>query len=397
METSKTSGQATAASRSLPQVMRRHPLFFFFLMAYAFSWIVLIPFVLSVWGILPKFFIFTFYLNPFLGPTLAAFIMTGITEGKAGVLRLLHRYIQWRAGWQWYLFILLGIPALLVLAIMVLPGALASFHGLPPLFLVIYPVSFVVTLILGGPLGEEPGWCGFAAPHATVLWFAVENYHPECLVGLLAPATFPDAGAAWRAGYQLRYLPHELPYVRPVGHSHGHHLYVGLQPHRWEPVHRYLAACQRRYLTELGIILSRADRDQYGPVRPHRLGVAALLIVILIRGRLGYQPGQEQPLRHGGSRGAARPLSASPGMSLNRHRTSIEQGMQHNQLHTLLRGMSMLLPQIELLAGLLNRLLQPLNFFVIIQSVGSVNIKAHQVHERLQHRRELARIIGFNQ
>lgn len=28
-------------------------------------------------------------------------------------------------------------------------------------------------------------------------------------------------------------------------------------------------------------------------------GVPALLIVILTRGRLGYQPGQEQPLRTG--------------------------------------------------------------------------------------------------
>src|SRR5947209_6317118 len=92
METSRASAQSTASSRSLRQVMRQHPLFFFFLMAYAFSWIVLIPYVLSVWGIMPKFFSFplgaaAFTLNTFLGPTLAAFIMTVITEGKGGVLR----------------------------------------------------------------------------------------------------------------------------------------------------------------------------------------------------------------------------------------------------------------------------------------------------------------------
>lgn len=115
METSEASGQSTAASRSLRQVMRQHPLFFFFLMAYAFSWVASIPYVLSVWGIMPEFFSFTFILYAFVGPTLAAFIMTSITEWKAGVLRLLHRYVQWRAGWQWYLFTLLGIPALFLL------------------------------------------------------------------------------------------------------------------------------------------------------------------------------------------------------------------------------------------------------------------------------------------
>jgi hypothetical protein len=32
----------------------------------------------------------------FLGPFLAAFIMTGITEGRAGIGRLLRRFVMWR-------------------------------------------------------------------------------------------------------------------------------------------------------------------------------------------------------------------------------------------------------------------------------------------------------------
>jgi hypothetical protein len=35
-------------------------LFFFFFMAYAFSWIILIPYVLSAWGIIAGDFTFTF-------------------------------------------------------------------------------------------------------------------------------------------------------------------------------------------------------------------------------------------------------------------------------------------------------------------------------------------------
>ena len=111
--------------------MRQHPLFFFFLMAYAFSWILLIPSVLSAWGILPGDFTVMFVLHTF-GPALAAILMTGIVEGRAGLLSLRQRIRQWRAGWQWYLFSLVGIPALILFGIVVQPGALASFQGLTP-------------------------------------------------------------------------------------------------------------------------------------------------------------------------------------------------------------------------------------------------------------------------
>ena len=110
METSKASGQSPAASSSLRQVIQQHPLFFFFFMAYAFSWIIALPYVLSSWGILPGDYTMVFALKQWAGPTLAAII-----EGKAGGRRLRNRSKQWRAGWQWYLFILLGIPVLLCL------------------------------------------------------------------------------------------------------------------------------------------------------------------------------------------------------------------------------------------------------------------------------------------
>ena len=147
METSKAPSQSTTASRSLQQVMRKHPLFFFFFIAYAGSWIISIPYVLSVWRILPGDYTIAFILKPWVGPTLAAIIMTSITEGKAGLLRLRHPLKQWRAGWQWYLFILVGIPVLLLLGIILQPGMLASFKGLTPVILVSYPVYFFVVFL----------------------------------------------------------------------------------------------------------------------------------------------------------------------------------------------------------------------------------------------------------
>ena len=155
--------------------MRQHPLFFFFLMAYAFSWIMVIPFILEEWGYLPKAFSYTFILVPFVGPFLAAFSMTRLTEGKEGVLRLRRRMVQTRAGWQWYLFILLGIPALFLMAMFVIPGVRMGPNGIPPKFLVTYLVNFVIVALAGGPLGEEPGWRGFALPRLQTRYGALKG------------------------------------------------------------------------------------------------------------------------------------------------------------------------------------------------------------------------------
>jgi hypothetical protein len=78
-------------------VLARHPLTFYFLLAYAGTWLVTVPVALSANGIgllpfgIPEgSVIFVSAAWVFLGPTLAAFIMTGATEGRAGIRRLLH-------------------------------------------------------------------------------------------------------------------------------------------------------------------------------------------------------------------------------------------------------------------------------------------------------------------
>jgi hypothetical protein len=46
----------------------------------------------------------------FVGPTLSAFIMTALTQGKPGMRRLLRRYVLGCVGFRWYLFTLLALP-----------------------------------------------------------------------------------------------------------------------------------------------------------------------------------------------------------------------------------------------------------------------------------------------
>lgn len=99
------------------------------------------------------------------GPTLAAFIMTRVTEGGAGVRRLLARLILWRVGVRWYLFVLVGVPVVMLLGTMLYALALPSTGSLGgPSYALTYVGTFVLVLVLGGPLFEEPGWRGFALP-----------------------------------------------------------------------------------------------------------------------------------------------------------------------------------------------------------------------------------------
>ena len=67
MKTSRETKSQTSVSQGLRKKMQQHPLFFFFLIAYAGSWIISIPFILSEWGILQGDFRFAFVLKAFAG------------------------------------------------------------------------------------------------------------------------------------------------------------------------------------------------------------------------------------------------------------------------------------------------------------------------------------------
>jgi membrane protease YdiL (CAAX protease family) len=156
-------------------LLARHPLISFFVMAFAFSWIAWSPWVLSQEGAgllpfsSPLLARVALPLGIFLGPTLAAFIMTGITEGRAGTRRLLGRIVLWRVGLRWYLFAFIGVSLVMMLGMILVPGGLASLQFLGPGYVLTYLVTFIVVLLIGGPLFEEIGWRGFALPRMQPL------------------------------------------------------------------------------------------------------------------------------------------------------------------------------------------------------------------------------------
>jgi membrane protease YdiL (CAAX protease family) len=138
--------------------VRRHPIITFFVLTYALTF--LGGWALYAAGVWPIPF-FT------AGPLLAALIVIPLTQGLSGLRELGSRMIRWRVGWIWYA-VAIGLPLGILLVTVGLNVALGagapSLAQVGPLSTII--VVFAVRLInpLDGPMGEEPGWRGFALP-----------------------------------------------------------------------------------------------------------------------------------------------------------------------------------------------------------------------------------------
>lgn len=291
MDTSMESIEPVSASRNLQGLMRRHPLFFFFLLAYAISWILLIPYMLSEWSILRGDFTFMYVLHTF-GPSLAAIIVTRVIGGKAGLLRLRERIRQRRAGWRWYLFILVGIPVLFLLGMVTQPGALASFQGLTPRLLVSYPLYYVIVFFGGGPLGEEIGWRGFALPRMQPrygpLWGTLLLGVVWCFWHL---PDFLTASKGGGPGTGLVGFLENFPYFLLLVISLAI-IFTWIFNHTRGSIFTAILAHASVNTPELTLMPLFPGIDIIGLHRAGLIGfgVPALLILILTRGRLGYPP-----------------------------------------------------------------------------------------------------------
>lgn len=80
--------------------MRHHPLFTYFFLAHAISWIVFVPYVLADWDILQGNYTF-FYIMHVFGPAIVAIIMTSITQGRLACMNCVNvfdNYVRLRNG-----------------------------------------------------------------------------------------------------------------------------------------------------------------------------------------------------------------------------------------------------------------------------------------------------------
>jgi membrane protease YdiL (CAAX protease family) len=135
----------------------------FVVTAYALTWACWLPLALARNG-LPASAESLATLGQF-GPFAAALLVATVRDGRAGLRDLLARIFQLRVHPVWYGIALVLPPALALTAI----GAHAAASGADPdvgwsaVTAAVVP-QFVYVLLVGGPLGEEPGWRGFALP-----------------------------------------------------------------------------------------------------------------------------------------------------------------------------------------------------------------------------------------
>ena len=98
------------------------------------------------------------------GPAIAAVLAAGLTQGRAGLLRLWSSLSRWRIpAWLYLLaFIVPFIADGIVVAVGVFTGTLK--RGAGPFSPLHFLVVFIAMAIVDGPLGEEIGWRGKLLP-----------------------------------------------------------------------------------------------------------------------------------------------------------------------------------------------------------------------------------------
>jgi membrane protease YdiL (CAAX protease family) len=286
--------QPDAPRSGIKALLAHYPLVCYCIFAYAFTWLAAwFPLVLSEDGAgllpyrSPLGMYATITIASFVGPFLSAFMMTGITEGREGVSRLLRQLVLWRVGIRWYLFALIGLPAIMLLGVIFLPGVLASFQGLASLAPLPMLGLFVYVFFLGGPLGEEPGWRGFALPRlqraygpllgSLILGFIWAFWH---LPLFWAPAWNLPPTVLNIVMFLIAAIAFTIVMTWVFNNTKGS-LFIAVLVH----------TSFDTFLAILNKALPVPIVNEYGSNVPVLigLGVLALVVIALTRGRLGYQ------------------------------------------------------------------------------------------------------------
>jgi len=176
----------------------RHPLVAFFALTFVLTWS-LVP--------VGSFAAF--------GPLVAAALVAAVTGGKTALTTWARQLIHWRVPLRWYLVSVL-LPLLVVVvafAVDVASGApLSAVRNLGAWYSILLFAVIRVIVPLFAPLGEEPGWRGFALPrllqqrtplqatvilaplvvlwHLPLVFLASEKLAPILLLGTAAVTFF---------------------------------------------------------------------------------------------------------------------------------------------------------------------------------------------------------------
>lgn len=146
----------TGLSRTAPSVAG------FFVFTFALTWLLWLPMLLADQHLINSV---PGGLLLALGTAVPSLVVLGLAARTGGVATLMRGLTRWRLPARWYAAALL-IPAVLMLTAMglgVLLGATSPAFPAPGRWPLV-AVNLLAVLLIGGPLGEELGWRGYALP-----------------------------------------------------------------------------------------------------------------------------------------------------------------------------------------------------------------------------------------
>ena len=279
-------------------LLTRYPVAAFFALSFAGTWLLHAPLVLGQdgLGLLPYSvpfgpYVALFIAGSFMGPTLAALVVTANLAGRPGLRAFLRRYGQWRVGWQWYAIFLVGFPAVYLVAATVWMGAApwaALVERWPTLFTVYLPALLIFPALINW--GEEAGWRGFAQTRlqaqtgallaALVVGFMHGIWHlPVCLLVQGPPALGPfDLGEFLLNTGMIRVLALLWTWIF---NGAGQSILIASLTH----------ATFNATQGWIGALLPNQPA-QVGSTAVIILALCSLLVVVLTRARLGYAFGR---------------------------------------------------------------------------------------------------------
>lgn len=147
--------------------VKRHEVIAYSILAYVVSWVLVAPLVTDGLGLTSWHISTLWHALGALGPLVAAFVVTTLVSGRAGVRQLVASMGRWRVGVGWVLVAVLSPFGMFALAAVMLRlvgqpwpdlSLLANQFGNPTWLF----GAFLAAAVYG--LGEEPGWRGFALP-----------------------------------------------------------------------------------------------------------------------------------------------------------------------------------------------------------------------------------------
>lgn len=295
----------TATGTGLGAFIKRHPLPAYFVIAFLGTWLAIIPLALSQEGsgLLPytlpeAISMLIFFGAAYAGPLLSALFVTAIESGRPGVRELLRRIVLWRVGLQWYVVAIFIFMAIFLVAYnLAFRGALLSnlFQNWGLLLSVFLPN--VAMGLFFPSLGEEPGWRGFALPRlqagygpllgTVILGFFHSLWH---LPAFFTPYLGPFTPARFLA-FVLAGIAGTFIYTWIYNHTRSSILIAMLVHASGNAAAAFLGR-----LIPTGTPISAWAQALGGDwLNAIAFGTAAVLLVLMTKGQLGYQGFRRNP------------------------------------------------------------------------------------------------------